>query len=161
MIIVRALSERSWTEWREMRLAALAESPPAFGSTLAEWTGPGDLEERWRNRLRIVPLNLFAELAGRAVGMASATAPVGDEVELISMWVAPEVRGHGVGDALVEAVVSWARTQLVARVGLDVRESNHAAIALYARNAFVDAGWAGEPTDAFAERRMVRELGLA
>jgi ribosomal protein S18 acetylase RimI-like enzyme len=161
MIIVRTLSDRNWTEWREMRLAALAESPSAFGSTLAEWTGPGDLEKRWRNRLRSVPLNLLAELAGRTVAMASATAPAGDEVELISMWVAPDARGHAVGDALVEAVVSWARTQQVARVGLDVRESNHTAIALYSRNAFVDAGWPSKPTDAFAERRMVRELAPA
>jgi ribosomal protein S18 acetylase RimI-like enzyme len=159
MISIRTLSERDWTEWREMRLAALAEAPSAFASTVAEWTGAGDIEERWRNRLRTVPLNLLAYLDGQPVGMAGATAPASDRVELISMWVTPAARGRGVGDALVDAVISWAREHDVARVALDVREANHSAVALYQRNAFIDVGWASEPTDSFPERRLVRELG--
>src|ERR1700722_14623539 len=47
-----------WRLWRELRLAALTEAPGAFGSTLAEWSGAADTEQRWRGRLESVPLNL-------------------------------------------------------------------------------------------------------
>ena len=87
---------------------ALADAPDAFESTLAEWTGDGDVEVRWRARLVSVPFNVVAARDGRPIGMASGTAPLDGEVQLISMWVAPENRGSGVGEALVEAVVLWA-----------------------------------------------------
>jgi ribosomal protein S18 acetylase RimI-like enzyme len=74
------------------------------------------------------------------------------------MWVEPSARGCGVGDALIAAVVAWAREQGVANVVLDVRVSNDRAVALYSRNGFVDVGPAhGEPGDP-PERRMRRRL---
>jgi len=144
-----------------MRLAALTEAPAAFGSTVADWTGPGDTESRWRNRLTDVPLNLLADLDGRPVGMASATAPENGEVELISMWVAPAARGRGVGASLVQAIVAWAGAQGATKLCLDVRQANRFAIDLYERIGFVDVGWASEAGDPFPERRMVRELTSA
>jgi hypothetical protein len=53
MLELRTLESDDWRLWRELRLGALAEAPHAFGSTLAEWQGPGDREERWRSRLSI------------------------------------------------------------------------------------------------------------
>lgn len=144
-----------------MRLAALTEAPDAFGSTVADWTGSGDLEERWRERLTAVPLNLLADLDGRAVGMASATAPDNGEVELISMWVAPAARGRGVGTRLIEAIVAWAGAERATRVALDVREANRFAIDLYVRSGFVDVGWSSHAGGPFPERRMARELPSA
>jgi ribosomal protein S18 acetylase RimI-like enzyme len=145
-----------WRRWRALRRAALAEAPDAFSSTLAEWTGAGDTEARWRDRLTAVPLNVMASIGRRPVGMVSAMAPADDEVELISMWVAPHGRGRGIGDALIEAVVRWAAEQGASRVALAVREHNGPAIALYRRNGFADDGpshW-----DPASERRMVRAL---
>jgi ribosomal protein S18 acetylase RimI-like enzyme len=158
MIVVRVLAEQDWQEWREMRLAALAESPSAYSSTLAEWAGEGDVEERWRSRLRSVALNLVADLGDLPAGMTSATAPADGDVELISMWVVPELRGRGVGDALIEAVVAWAFEQGAARVGLDVRKANHQAVALYRRNGFRDVVAGPVPRGMPPEQRMVREL---
>jgi len=115
----------------------------------------GDIEGRWRHRLSSVALNLVASLNGEPVGMASATSPVDDEVELISMWVAPEARGRAVGAALIEAIVVWALEQHVPRVTLDVRETNVSAINLYKRLGFVDVGLSpGSGPDA-PERRML------
>lgn len=106
-----------------------------------------------------VELNLIVEVDGRVAGMVSATAPVDGESDLVSMWVAPEGRGKGVGDALVQAVVRWARQQGAQRVALDVREGNHHALAVYERNGFSDTGDASGPDDPFPELHMLAHLG--
>ena len=141
-----------------MGLRALAEAPYAFGSTLAEWTGSGDTEERWRNRLSSVPLNLVASFNGEPIGMASATSPVDDEVEVISTWVAPQTRGRAVGTALIEAIVVWAVEQHVTRVALDVEGTNVSAINLYKRLGLVDVGLSPGSSPDVPERRMLRPL---
>ena len=159
MIGVRVVTEEEWAEWRALRRAALAEAPEAFGSTLAEWSGAGDTEARWRDRLRHVPLNAVAEIDGRPVGMVGATRLTGDTAELISMWVAPAGRGRGVGDALIGAVAEWAAAQGCSRLVLNVRAANQRAVALYARNGFTDAGPDPEcPDGPAAERIMTRDL---
>jgi GNAT superfamily N-acetyltransferase len=108
MIEVRALTAGEWRLWRELRLAALAEAPQAFGSTLADWQDAG--EDRWRDRLGIPgAANFVAVLDGQPAGVASGVpGDAAGSAELISMWVSPQVRGHGVGDRLVGAVEQWA-----------------------------------------------------
>jgi len=152
------LGPEDWRAWRNLRLRALADAPQAFTTTLAEWSGSGDSESRWRRRLSSVPLNLVASVGGTAVGMASATSPENEEVELISMWVAPEARKAGVATALIEAVVEWACDEGVARVALDVRDDNATAIALYRACGFVDAGRSLNSEPGAPERRMLRAL---
>jgi hypothetical protein len=44
------LTSDDWQLWRELRRTALADDPAAFGSTLAEWSGAGNTEQRWRAR---------------------------------------------------------------------------------------------------------------
>jgi ribosomal protein S18 acetylase RimI-like enzyme len=138
-ISIRRIGAEQWRLWRELRLAALAEAPEAFGSRLADWQGAGDTERRWRARLDSVPLNLIADLDGGPAGMASGVGD-GGEVELISMWVAPFARGAGVGDALIEAFLDWAVGLHPDRIQLRVMEGNERAAALYRRHGFVDAG---------------------
>lgn len=135
---IRTLTPDDWRLWRDLRLAALAEAPEAFGATLAEWSGDGDREERWRARLSIPGGRDFVVLlAGTAVGMVSGVpTPDDGTVELISMWVSPAGRGRGVGDRLVEAVVQWAVEQGARTLRLSVMQDNPQAIALYERNGF-------------------------
>lgn len=154
-IACRVLEADDWPTWRSLRRAALADAPDAFGATLAQWTGAGDNEQRWRERLAAVAHNVVAELGGELVGMVSASAPADGDVELLSMWVAPPARGKGVGDALVAEVRRWAQEMGARRVLLDVRSANPHAIALYERHGFVDAGPASEPGDPHPERRMI------
>jgi ribosomal protein S18 acetylase RimI-like enzyme len=116
--------------WRALRLEALREAPHAFGSTLSEWQSEGDLEARWRDRLASVPFNVVASVDGADAGLSSGASPVDGAVELISMWVAPFARGRGVADALVNAVIGWARANDARRVTLAVFEDNAPAIAL-------------------------------
>ena len=141
MAVLRTLCADDWPKWRELRREALRDAPDAFNSTLAEWSGAGDREERWRARLSEVPLNVVAELDGKPAGMVSGTHPDADGfVLLISMWVAPFARGRGVGDALIHAVLAWARERRAGGVELEVREANLPALTLYRRNGFIDRG---------------------
>ena len=149
------LSPADWRVWRTLRLAALADAPDAFGSTSAEWTGHGDTEQRWRERLVTVPLNVVLSLNGQPAGMVSATALSRDgAVELISLWVAPFARGRGVGDAAIACVLVWAHAEYGdVPVVLSVKTSNMPAIQLYERHGFTDAG---PSPDDDSERRMRR-----
>jgi ribosomal protein S18 acetylase RimI-like enzyme len=136
------LSPNDWQVWRSLRLAALADSPGAFGSALAEWTGLGDAEQRWRGRLNTVELNVLLTLEDQPAGMVSATAPDREgAVEMISLWVVPFARGHGVGDAALDCVVGWAHAEFGdVSVVLSVKTDNTPAIQLYGRHGFTDAG---------------------
>jgi ribosomal protein S18 acetylase RimI-like enzyme len=148
VIELQLLTPDDWSVWRSQRLSALAESPAAFGSRLADWRGEGDREDRWRARLSIAgSRNVVAKLGGELAGMASGVPfPVrpdgsspraGVEIELISMWVAPSVRGHGVADVLIQDLVTWAASLGAPAVRLSVRETNARAIAFYRRHRFV------------------------
>lgn len=150
------LAPEDWRLWREVRLAALMDAPEAFGSTLAYWSGDGDVEPRWRERLHDVPLNLVAMDDGVAIGQASGTG-LDDHArtELISMWVAPAARGTGVADALVETVAEWAQGVGASAVRLSVRRANERAIRFYLRAGFVHVD---DPGDEPAELAMVRPL---
>jgi ribosomal protein S18 acetylase RimI-like enzyme len=137
MVEIVRLAHDDWRRWRKLRLAALEDAPHAFSSTLADWQGDGDNEQRWRERLISVPFNVIAKLVGRPVGMVSASWPDEDgNVTLMSMWVSPSARGQGVGDALVDAVLVWADEQSATNVALNVVATNDAALGLYRRNGF-------------------------
>lgn len=145
------LSPDDWREFRDVRLASLADAPGAFGSRYADWVEAS--EERWRARLTEVPLTLVARTEAGPVGVVSGV-PSDDHVELISMWVAPGHRGTGLAGRLIDRVVAWAAEQGRDTV-LMVREDNAQAITAYERAGFTDLGVpAGWPTDAPREHRM-------
>ncbi|WP_298803667.1 GNAT family N-acetyltransferase [uncultured Pseudokineococcus sp.] len=154
-LALRRLGEEDWPLWRRLRRAALADAPGAFGSTLAQWSGDGDREERWRARLREVALHLVVERDGEPVGVVAAAAPVEEDVvQLISLWVDPEARGTGAGDVAVRGVVAWAASEHPGvDVVLSVASGNDAAARLYARHGFVEDG---PSPDAGCERRLRR-----
>ncbi|MFE7559325.1 GNAT family N-acetyltransferase [Kitasatospora sp. NPDC057500] len=144
MIELRELTSDDWPLWRELRLAALAEAPYAFGSALADWQGEGDREERWRSRLEIPgALDLVAFVDGEPAAMATGV-PADGYVELISMWVGPPARGRGVGARLIDAIERWAAGQGFPALRLAVMPHNAHAIALYGRAGYTDTGEPGD-----------------
>ncbi|WP_030247156.1 GNAT family N-acetyltransferase [Streptomyces sp. NRRL S-350] len=159
---LRSLSSDDWSLWRDLRLAALAEAPHAFGSTLADWQGSGDREERWRSRLEIPgALDLVAVLDGTPVAMASGIPADEDQsaAELISLWVGPLARGRGVGDRLIAEIARWAAGEGYRTLKLAVMPHNDAAITLYRRNGFADTDELGDLLDDGTTRELV--LGKA
>ena len=61
----------------------------------------------------------------------------GEEAEILTLAVAPSVRRHGVGQALVTAAAAHARKLGAAAMFLEVCAGNQAAIALYRRLGFL------------------------
>lgn len=140
MVLVREITADDWELMRDVRLAALAEAPSAFGSTYAR---EADFtEERWRGRISERSVTFFAhqETADATpTGLAGVYVEDG-AAELVSMWVRPSARGLGVGEALVEAAAAWAKTRDFGSLLLWVTESNAPAVRLYERLGFTPTG---------------------
>lgn len=145
---IRRAVPADWATLRQARLAALADAPYAFSSTLERELGFD--EQLWRGRIASSayymawqdgqPAGMAAcitEQAARAAGHQDAVA---GSSHLVSMWVSPQARGRGIADSLVEAVCGLARTDGAARVELWVTEANARARAFYRRMGFVSTG---------------------
>ena len=63
-----------------------------------------------------------------------------DEAEILDVAVDLSLRGRGIGRILVESALGLCREKQVALLGLEVRVSNQAAIALYHRFGFRESG---------------------
>ncbi len=120
-----------------------------------------EVRARWKDLLATDEGTLLVAQDGSAViGLA---AMVGRSDPELGMLVRADRRRQGVGAALVEACVAWARSRGARRVVLHVFPHNSAAIALYEQHGFVTRGIVrgcygrknGERWDAI---RMVREL---
>ncbi len=61
---------------------------------------------------------------------------VADEAHVINVAVAPSERRKGIGRALVDHLVAYARANAIVKVLLEVRASNVAAIRLYEQAGF-------------------------
>ena len=80
-----------------------------------------------------------AVLDGRLAGYLCAWEIAG-EIEIHNVVAAPEMRRRGVAAALMKGLLVEARRNGVERVFLEVRQSNRAAIELYARFGFSETG---------------------
>jgi GNAT superfamily N-acetyltransferase len=166
MPAIRTLHPADWTVYRELRLAALGESPHAFGSTLAEETARPD--DAWAARLAAPALGDYrhawpyvAELDGTPVGLAWVKLDATDAAtaSLYQVWVAPQARGQGVGAALLDAAIAWARARRATALHLGVTAGDGAAARLYRRAGFVDVGMpTPRPGTDLSEQAMVLAL---
>ena len=145
---------------QKVRLDALKDAPDAFGTTFQEantWS-----KSRWSAQLQSLP-TFIALLNGQDSGSvrSSPHAEKTTVAELISMWVAPEARGIGLGEALIDAVISWARAESYSRLVLEVSNENRFAIALYKRKGFQATGKISSfpyPRQQIREQEMAMKL---
>ena len=127
-------------DYRAIRLAALQDSPEAFGSTYAAEAGLPQAAFAERLATTIV-LGAYDRVGDREqiagmVGFKQQTiAKLAHKGFIWGFYVAPEVRGRGVGTALVDGIVA-AATGLVEQLTLSVVHTNAAALALYQRCGF-------------------------
>lgn len=141
VVTIRRLRSGEGQLFRRVRLAALAESPAAFGSsyesalqrTAASWRQQADGTVQGTDRA-----TFLAFAAGRPVGITALyrdenRADVG---ELLQVWVEPAFRGRGVAGELLELILAWARENGFGRVVARVMEGNERALAFYDKHGF-------------------------
>ena len=151
-IVIRPLVKDDAAQWRALRLEALRTYPLAFASAYEE-----ALQQDLSVRIPAPdgPSVLFGAFhEGILAGSAGLHVWPGikqrHKAELWGMYVAPSLHRHGVGAALVRAVIDHARTR-VAVVQLTVLRENSAAKALYEQFGFVSFG---------IEKRALRHQGV-
>jgi len=93
-----------------------------------------------REMLESAPVfTLVAEDGGDIVGYAMARSAA-ETGEILNLAVDPERRREGIAAALIDAILEGLVARQVGEVYLEVRESNHAARALYQGRGFGVAG---------------------
>jgi L-phenylalanine/L-methionine N-acetyltransferase len=130
------------------RLAAAVSAEPEgwLISVAGEWRSAGD-ERRFLKALRRYPhaAVYVAERAdGTLVGRLSIGRdphPASTHVADVGLMVALDARRQGVGTALLDAAVGWAREAGVHKLELHVFPWNEAAIALYEAFGFEREGY--------------------
>ncbi|GGM84253.1 GNAT family N-acetyltransferase [Dactylosporangium sucinum] len=133
---VRPLTGDDWQLKRDLRLAALKDSPSAFASTYAREEHRTELE--WRGWPHPGAYFCAFDADGTPLGIAGSWVSAAEPgiTHLISMWVAPVARGRRVAGALVAAVVGWARERGSDVVELEIAAGNEAAMSAYVRCGF-------------------------
>ena len=115
-----------------------------FAAVAEERTGiatepPVDVEERAAQFTASIAESVVAVADGQVIGhIHTGVRRYG--VGEIGMLVAREWRDRGVGSAMLQAAIAWARDQGLHKLSLEVFAHNTAAIALYRKCGFVEEG---------------------
>jgi ribosomal protein S18 acetylase RimI-like enzyme len=131
-------------DYKAVRLRALQDTPLAFGSTYARESQLTD--EEWEVRAARLTngrdIGFLGQHSGRYAGLALCFTDEADprKGHLISMWVAPEARRHGLGRKLIDAIEAWAAGQEIDTLQLMVTSVNDAATKFYERLGFTKTG---------------------
>jgi GNAT superfamily N-acetyltransferase len=156
--VIRRLKAGEWQLLRDIRMRALADAPNAFAATLEQARAFPD--DEWQRRARgwraVGDVTFVCDGDGMVVGVRD-----GDDCWLGAMWVAPERRRDGVGTALANAVLDWARSWGAGRVLLGVAEGNRPAAALYERLGFMETGSREVVRDGLIEIKYALDLETA
>lgn len=163
-MLIRELREGEWPLWRRLAIAAATDSPDAFRPTVEGYQSQSDDEwiELIESTVRHPRGSLWiAAIEDEPVGMVFARIDSAFAIaDFGSMWVAPHVRGSGVGSALLTAVIEWAEAQGAGAVECWVTEGNEPATAVYRQHGFkpTDETQALRTGSDVTVRKMYRQL---
>ncbi len=146
--ITRDLLEPCW----QLRLRALKDHPEAFGQPYDEAAAltPAEIQQTFDTFWTFEGNQVFVALTadGSVVGMTGVAgwnrARMRHRMDIWGVYVAPEYRGQGIADRLLDAAISHARgIEGVLQLHLQVVSSNLAALRSYERAGF--ARWGRMP----------------
>jgi GNAT superfamily N-acetyltransferase len=139
---IRLLNKDDAAAYHALRMRSLREHPEAFGVAAEEEISGEQYTQMLENSL---PDNPFfgAFLGGELVGITniyrSTRIKMRHRVMISGMYVTPEVRGHGIGQKLLEQAIQYIRElgeSAVKDIILAVTVGNDAARNLYLRARF-------------------------
>lgn len=147
MITIRPLSAADAPAFRAIRLRTFTDHPDLFGTSVEDWTAKSldEITAQFADPHRLGNV-IFGAFDGEQlvahVGLQREPRPKRrHKAKLFAMYVAPEVRGRGVGKLLIEQLLAHARSLPgVAKVELSVIAHNAPALALYRRFGFRQFG---------------------
>lgn len=156
---VKRLGEDDWRQLRDIRLRSLTEDHPVLASLERE---QGFKESHWRMRLRGSPW-FVATHHRRTVGLMSVITEPGapsDERHVVGLWVVPEMRGAGVGEALLAVAAREALAEGASRLTSWVLDGDEPVEHVLAAAGFGPSGVRMPvPRDrSLTEERWTREL---
>jgi ribosomal protein S18 acetylase RimI-like enzyme len=135
---IRQLNADDWRVFRDVRLAALQDSPECVGRHYAKERDGS--EQQWRTFLQQAS-RFVAVVDNHPVGTASvAGSSFSGAADIVSVWVDPHFRRRGIGDALIVAVIEWAKHKDLRQALLYVNEGCDDAERLYQRHGFRRTG---------------------
>jgi L-amino acid N-acyltransferase YncA len=129
---VRALTEADWTAVADIYWDGMRDGLATFETEVPSWA-------EW-DAGHLAGHRLVAEVEGEVVGWA-ALAPVSTRrcysgVVENSVYVARDVRGHGIGRALLERLIADARRAGIWTIQTSIFPENRASLALHQRCGF-------------------------
>lgn len=138
MLVIKAVGPGEGPRLRELRLRALAADPEAaFYDRDTEAAWPAAYWDEWAAGEDRV---MFVAVQGEAWLAMAGCVLRGRTLDATGMWVDPAVRGHRLGERLIDAIVAWGRERDADRMEFAVTETNAVAIALYSRLGFRPTG---------------------
>lgn len=129
--------------YRALRLRALSDAPGAFTTTHTQAAARST--ESWREQTDSTAqgterATFFVFVDDNPVGLAALYRHTEqpDTGELLQVWVAPEHRGRGAADTLLDALFRWGTDEAgFLRVLAEVKANNVRALGFYRRFGFV------------------------
>jgi RimJ/RimL family protein N-acetyltransferase len=146
LTLVRRVRAADWPLLKTQRIAMVADTPIAYGETLAQvqarpdehWQGKAASQEHGGVLTRLLAFTESGELAGAAGGWADETgAP---RTFVVGVYIAPAHRGQGLLATLVQRIAEWSIEHGRPELVLEVARENPRAVAAYEKLGFTATG---------------------
>jgi phosphinothricin acetyltransferase len=135
-IVIEPMLERDWPRVADIYAAGIATGNATFETAAPSWA-------EW-NASHLERHRLVARRDGKVVGWA-ALSPVSDRcayegVAEVSVYVAPETTGAGIGRSLLEALIRSSEADGIWTLQTGIFPENEASLSLHLRSGFREVG---------------------
>src|SRR5215831_19701412 len=142
-VAIVALGRDDWQLLKRLRIAALSDTPDAFGPTAAHALAqPDSYWQTWASRLDDARgFALFVlHVDHEPSGLVSATKDRQGVGHIGAMWIAPTARGLHLGSRLLDHGLAFLTEHGCRTIELSVTEGNDGPLALYRSRGFALTG---------------------
>jgi len=153
---VRRLEAKDATSFRDVRLEAFKNHPESFGSSYDELVSkPVSHFEEWLRDMVAYGAFVDDELLGIGAYFRERGLKMAHRAYVISMYCAPQLRGQGVAQQIIEQLAEHARSVGIIQLHLGVGTPNAVAKKSYEKAGFKTYGI--EPRSLFVNEKYIDE----